>query len=380
MKAGDSMVKKQKIRMIGLILLCMCLAFGCSKSEEDIARTEEVKQFETIYGSTERLETQGEKILPVIQETEENSSFEVHFIDVGQADATLILCDDEAMLIDGGNTKDSSLIYTYLKEHNVDVIDYMICTHAHEDHVGGLAGALNYAQVGTVYAPVTSFDSEAFGDFLKYVQRQNRTVTIPDVNTEFMFGTARCTIFGVNTIEGDDPNNTSIVLRVDYGETSFLFSGDNETIVEEIILKSGADINCTVIKVPHHGSDTSLSDGWLRSANPQYAVISVGENNSYGHPSESTLKKLENAGVQIYRTDLRGHIVCRSDGQTVIFETESAKNPGEYSYVLNTNTMKFHYPECSSVNQMKEKNKAYVVSSREELLQQGYAPCGNCHP
>lgn len=347
------MLKKQKIRIIVLVLLSVCLLFGCSISDEETRKT-------TI--------------------SLENSSFEVHFLDVGQADSTLILCDDQAMLIDGGNTKDSSLIYAYLKEHDVAHLNYVIGTHAHEDHIGGLAGALNYATVDKVYCPVTEYDSEAFADFLKYVQKQNCSVIVPEINESFSLGFATCIFLGVNVFDGDNSNNTSIALRVDYGETSFVFSGDNETVVEEKILQSGADVQCTVIKVPHHGSDTSLSNEWLNAANPEYAVISVGENNSYGHPSESTLKKLEGAGVQIYRTDLQGHIVCKSDGEKVSFETASIENPGEYSYVVNVNTKKFHYPDCFSVNQMKEKNKVYTVSSREELVRQGYEPCGNCHP
>lgn len=252
---------------------------------------------------------------------EVNGTLEVHYIDVGQADATLIMTDGHNMLIDGGNTEDSSLIYTYLKEKNVTKLDYMICTHAHEDHVGGLAGALNYAEVETVYCPVKYYDTETFYDFAKYVKIQGKEIIVPEAGTEFDLGEAKCKILGVNT-EDDDPNNTSIVLKVQYGATSFLFSGDAEQSVENAILDNGYNASCTVLKVPHHGSDTSLSYRWLREAMPEYAVISVGENNSYGHPHENVLSKLQDAGVTVYRTDEQGHVVCKSDGENVVFEME----------------------------------------------------------
>ena len=324
-------------------------------------------------------------------------SLEVHFIDVGQADATLVMCGGENMLIDGGNVGDSSLIYSYLREHNVAHLDYMIATHAHEDHIGGLAGALNYADVGTVYSPVKTFDTETFGDFKKYVEAQGKRIEIPAAGTTFTLGAATCEILGVNTLD-NDPNNTSIVMRIDYGETSFLLCGDAEKDVEEILLASGADVDCTVLKVPHHGSDSSLSDVWLFMASPEYAVISVGADNDYGHPNERVLTSLIGAGVEIYRTDQMGHIICTSDGKKVSFESEqpgsvssgtygnSEKNKSQNvyedngTYVLNLNSMKFHYPACSSVGKMSEKNKQIVDWSREELMEKGYAPCGSCNP
>ena len=260
--------------------------------------------------------TESEQFIP-----EPGGTFEVHYIDVGQADAALIMSDGHNMLIDGGNTKDSSLIYSYLHEKNVDKLDYMICTHAHEDHVGGLAGALNYAEVETVYCPVKSYDTEAFADFLKYLNKQGKEITIPDEGMKFMLGNAKCTILGLDS-EADNPNNTSIVLKIEYGKTAFLFSGDAERSVENDILDKGYDVSCTVLKVPHHGSETSSSYRWLNAAMPEYAVISVGKDNMYGHPCEETLSRLRDAEVTVYRTDIQGDIICKSDGRKVTFETE----------------------------------------------------------
>ena len=174
----------------------------------------------------------------------ENSYFEVHFIDVGQADAALVICDDKYMLIDGGNAEDSSIIYTYLKNLEAKHLDYVVATHAHEDHVGGLAGALNYATAGTVYCPVTDHDTETFKDFKKYVEKVGIAITIPNVGDTFNLGSAKVEIVGVNG--GNDVNDTSIVLKVTYGETNFLFTGDAEREAEQTIINAGYDISSTV--------------------------------------------------------------------------------------------------------------------------------------
>ncbi len=160
-------------------------------------------------------------------------SLEVHFIDVGQADAALVICDGHYMLIDGGNAEDSGLVYAYLKEHGAEHLDYMVATHAHEDHVGGLSGALNYASVDAALCPVRSYDSKGFQNMVKYLEKQGKSIAVPRPGDSFDLGSARVEILGP-VQEYDDANNTSIVLRIDCGETSFLFTGDMETGAEEI--------------------------------------------------------------------------------------------------------------------------------------------------
>lgn len=333
-----------------------------------------------------------------------DSTFEIHFIDVGQADAALVLCDGKAMLIDGGDSKDSSLIYAYLKQHDVSHLDYIVATHAHEDHVGGLSGALNYATVGTAFCSATAYDSDAFRDFVKYLGKRNVGITVPSAGDFFKLGSATVQILAPIR-QSDDPNNMSIVLRIVYGETSFLFTGDAEREEEQDILNAGYALESTVLKVGHHGSDTSTTYPFLREIMPQYAVISVGKGNSYGHPTENTLSRLRDADVKVFRTDMQGHIICTSDGKNVSFTVERNKNADTLQpyepvatptptkepepnptqsagrdYVLNTNSKKFHYPDCSSVDTMSEKNKAYYTGTRDELISKGYSPCGNCHP
>lgn len=354
------------------------------------------------------IETQPPETTPVIVEPTipENSTFSIHYIDVGQADAALVECDGQYMLIDGGNKGDSSLIYTVLKNADVSKLDIVVATHAHEDHIGGIPGAYNYTSSDITLCPVTNFDTDAFGDFKKYADSEGGGIRVPSVGDIYTLGSASVEILGVNST--DDANNCSIVLMVTYGETKFLFTGDAEREAEQVILDSGADLAATVLKVGHHGSEGSTTYPFLREIMPKYAVISVGEDNSYGHPTENTLSRLRDADVKVFRTDMQGDIYCTSDGKTVtmsveknanadtltnpikVVETEPAQtetpkdDPVQPSagtdYVLNTNTKKFHYPSCKSVKQMSEQNKSFFTGTRAEVINMGFDPCGNCHP
>ena len=345
------------------------------------------------------------------------SGFKVYFIDVGQADAALVVCDGKTMLIDGGNSADSNLIYSFLQKKGVSHLDYIIATHAHEDHVGGLSGALNYATVGTVYCPVKSYSSNAFNNFAKNVEKQGKSITVPSRGAQFSLGGASCTVLAVNT--SSDTNNSSIVLRIVYGSTSFLFTGDAEREVEQAMINRGVPLKSTVLKVGHHGSYTSTSYQFLWNVMPDYAVISCGKGNSYGHPHDEVLSRLRDADVYLFRTDLQGDITCTSNGSSVSFsvsrnwnanvfgdvgnnstqppaETEpEATEPAETTppateppadetegmdYVLNTNSMKFHDPNCEWAQKISDRNRADYTGSREDLIAQGYSPCGGCNP
>lgn len=251
----------------------------------------------------------------------EGSTMQVHFMDVGQADAALVLCDGEAMLIDGGNKEDSSLLYSYLQAHEVTHLNYVVGTHAHEDHIGGLSGALHAASADVIMCPVTDYDSEAFRDFRKTVQNIGCSITVPKAGDCFPLGAAQVEILHCDPTN-DNPNNTGIVLRITHGETSFLFTGDAEREVEEAIMDAGIDVQSTVLKVGHHGSGTSTGYRFLYEVQPAYGVISVGADNDYGHPHDSVTSRLRDADVTVYRTDRNGDIVCISDGNTVTFITE----------------------------------------------------------
>jgi len=364
---------------------------------------------------------QSEEITPPVVEIPKSvvpsadSSFSIHFIDVGQADAALVECDGHYMLIDGGNKGDSNTIYSVLKKAEVEKLDIVVASHEHEDHVGGLPGAFNYTTADLTLCPVTSGESKAFEDFKKYADKNGNGITVPSVGDEFSLGSAEIEILGVNSTY--DKNNTSIVLMITYGETSFLFTGDAERDAEQVILSSGADLSATVLKVGHHGSDTSTTYPFLREIMPEYAVISVGDGNSYGHPTDDTLSRLRDADVKVFRTDIQGDIYCTSDGRTVTMsasrntdantleapsfvvevqppvtqqqepqvqetpapEIETPTSTG-ITYILNTNSKKFHYSDCGSAGRISEKNKDVFTGTRDELIARGYSPCGNCDP
>lgn len=343
---------------------------------------------------------------------EQKELLTVTFLDVGQGDASVLQCGGQTMMIDGGKAKASSYIYSWLKKNQISYLDVMVATHTDADHIGGLPGALNYAKVGTAYCPVTSGTTKTFQSFVRYLKNQGKSITIPKAGDEFSLGGAQVRILGPTNPQAEG-NNSSIVLKVTFGDTSFLFTGDAEREEEQELLESGYDLESTVLKVGHHGSDTSTSYLFLRTVNPQYAVISVGADNTYGHPTEAVLSRLRDADVKTCRTDLQGTITAVSDGKKVTFQTErnadintlgnagpgqkdepgqknkavssagkaaASDSSAEKTYVLNTNTHKFHDPDCSSVSQMKEKNKRIVTESRDQIIADGYDPCGRCHP
>lgn len=322
----------------------------------------------------------------------------VTWLDVGQGDAAVIQCSGQSMLIDGGKPEKSSYIYAWLQQHSLSYLDVIVATHVDADHIGGLSGALNYASVGTAYCPETTGTTETFQSFVKYLAQRGKQITVPTAGETFALGGAQIQILGP-LHRAEDSNDNSIVLKVSFGATSFLFTGDAERAEEQDLLNSGVNLQSTVLKVGHHGSDTSTSYPFLRAVAPQYAVISVGAGNSYGHPTEAVLSRLRDAGVTTFRTDMQGEITAVSDGQTINFSTaknavaiasanagggnaDGAAGAGTTagSYVLNTNSHKFHLPSCSSVETISPKNRKDVNESREQIISEGYAPCKRCNP
>ncbi len=252
--------------------------------------------------------------------------------------------------------------------------------------MGGLSGALSQFPADTVYCSVTEYSSTAFSNFVKYTEAQGLSITVPSPGDQWTVGDGLVTVLGPQE-EYDDANDTSIILRLDYGDTSFLFTGDAEYTSEQDMLDAGVDLSATVLKVGHHGSSSSTGYQFLREVNPQYAVIQCGLDNSYGHPHDEVLSRLRDADVTLYRNDLQGNIIATSDGSTVTFETttgvDAVTNPTaptvdeDITYIGNLNSHVFHLPSCSSLPA--EQNQT-TFSSREDAVDAGYTPCGRCTP
>lgn len=310
-------------------------------------------------------------------------NLELHFIDVGQGDAALILCEGHAMLIDGGTSKNSNRIYTYLQKHHVDHLDYIIATHPHDDHVGGLAGALNAAQADRALCSVSTAEGRAFESFLKYLDLQGTEIEIPIAGESFSLGSAFFTVLGP-TRESENMNDNSLVLHLQYGTFSALLTGDAETGEEQDLLSSAADLKSDLLKVGHHGSSNASSEAFLSAVSPKIAVISCGKDNEYGHPAEQTLTRLKLVGSEILRTDQSGDIVVtvKPDGSFAYTGVAAAAAQAieNVSYIINTNSGKFHDPHCPSAQDIRPENRLETNADRETLISQGYTSCGRCKP
>lgn len=318
-------------------------------------------------------------------EPADGEGLSILFLDVGQADSMLLQCGGEAMLVDGGNVGDSNTVAAVLsKQEGLDRLDYIVCTHAHEDHGGGIPGALHTLPAGHLLAPVDECDSRYFQNMKKAAAEQGLEIEIPTPGDTFSIGSAEVEVLGPLK-EYSETNNTSLVLMVTYGETRFLLTGDMEAEAEKDLVESGRDLDADLLKVGHHGSGGSSSYVFLRAVTPEYAVIQCGADNDYGHPHEETLSRLRDAGAKVYRNDLQGDIWAYSDGTSITITTarnqDAETNPAAGTvpdyYIGNANSKKFHRPDCSGLPD--EKNRVRF-DTRPEAVAAGYSPCGICKP
>ena len=246
-----------------------------------------------------------------------NNKLEIYFFDVGQADSILIKENDKTVLIDAGNDEDGDNLVDYIKNDiGLDHINIIVGTHPHEDHVGGLDSIINSFKVDKIYLPNIINTTKNFEDLLDSVNNNNLKISIPKIGDTFNLDDM---MFEVVYVDKDqyNLNDSSIVLRLDYFKTSYLFMGDASSKVENKILDKNIDVD--LLKVGHHGSNYSTSSKFLNKVSPKYAIIEVGKNNDYNHPSVSTLKRLENENVLVYRTDKDGTIKAISDGKYIEF-------------------------------------------------------------
>jgi len=326
----------------------------------------------------------------------DENAVEVHVIDVGQGDSILIKSGELAMLIDAGETKSGEIVTNYLKNIGVSKLEYLIGTHPHEDHIGGLSSIIQTFGVKTIIMPKVVSTTKTFDELLDLIKEKGLKVTSPIVGQEYTLDKATFEILAPAK-KYKDINDNSVVIRLSHGENDFLFTGDIGKKTEKDILNETKDLDAEVLKVAHHGSKSSTSSEFLKTVNPKYAAICVGENNQYGHPDPETIKRIESVGASTYRTDLNGSIVFKSDGSNITVTTTkqptessngapqnkilpqanngSGSTPGETCYIGNKNSKKLHRPTCYT---LPLKQNQINIKSIEEAKKLGYKPCKNC--
>lgn len=422
-------MKNRTLRWISLLCLLVFILSCCGVSgKNEGSDSEAVSITESDVQSSQAATESGEHHSEVVNTTvnqeietlkaeSEPEQMNVHFLDVGQGDCTLITCGDKSMLIDAGPDSAGTKVQYYLLDHNIHKLDYVIMTHPDADHIGGMDVVLTKFDCSTVMMVNDENDTDAYRDVLSALEFKSYKTIEPVSKSKYELGDTCFTIIRSDDYESSD-NDKSIICYLEYGNTSFLFPGDAENIGEKAIIESG--IKADVYKAGHHGSETSSSDELLDSVRPSYAVISCGAENSYGHPHEETLERLKSRSINTFRTDEQRDIIAVSDGteirwstapsttwtpgvpKVVAIETETETETQKYeqpivdvpavpsndsesqadvfSYVLNTNSKKFHLPSCDSVRDMKAKNRKDVNWSRDAVIEAGYQPCKRCNP
>lgn len=313
----------------------------------------------------------------------------IHFIDVGQADCILIqTASGKNMLIDAGNNADSQTILTYLRDKKVNTIDVLVGTHPHEDHIGSLDEVIRNIDVKSIYMPEVTANTDAFLSVLQAIKDKGLKISTPipwsKVNLD---NQVDITVLAPNSDKYEDTNDYSVVLKIVYKNTSFLLTGDAEAISEAEMLKRGFNLKADVLKVGHHGSSNSTTAAFLKVVSPQHAIISVGKDNSYGHPAVDTLQRIAANNTVIYRTDEVGTIIVTSDGNAVKVDKKAssikphAPPPSTISsgtsdgkvYITKTGT-KYHNNGCRYLSQSK------IEMDIEAAVASGYTACSVCKP
>lgn len=346
----------------------------------------------------------------------------IHIIDVDQGDSILIQSGEESLLIDAGENNMGDRVVSYLNSVGISTLNYVIGTHPHSDHIGGLDVVINEFQVEKVILPPAEHSTKTYEDVLTAISKKGLKITKPVVGTEYHIGNAIFQIIAPNSEEYNDLNDYSVGIRLVYGDTSYVFAGDADAIAEEEMCNNGLDISADVLKLNHHGSSYSNNKDFIDAVSPTYAVISVGTGNSYGHPHKEVLEDMQQRGIEVYRTDYLGTIVITSDGNDITFQTGSnsvqfnenvsgdtqgAKENSSYEVndieSVEANDIESYDEETKQDMSMDDSNeskieKVYVTASGtkyhregcgylkgtysslslEEAVEEGYTPCSRC--
>lgn len=249
----------------------------------------------------------------------DNKTMKVHYIDVGQGDSILIQVNDKNMLIDCGPRDGKDKLFSYLESQNITKLDYIVATHPHEDHIGNMADVIRKYDVGKFYAPKVEHTTKTFEKMIEALVKKNLKITTIKAGTNSidLGENTKVSVVAPNKDTYDDLNNYSPIIKIEYGNNSFLFTGDAESKSEKEVLKKGYDVKADVLKLGHHGSSTSTSKEFFEAVNPSIGVISLASDNKYGHPHKETLNLLKDKKTRVYRTDVDGTIVLSSDGNKI---------------------------------------------------------------
>ena len=309
------------------------------------------------------------------------SNMKIHYIDVGQGDSELIQVDNKNILIDAGCNDSKAL--NYLKSLGINKLDYVIATHPHEDHIGGMTSVINNFKIGEFYAPKVNHTTKTFENMIKALQNKGIKLTAPNSGDILNVGNATMQFLAPNSSTYKDLNNYSIACKLKYGNTSYVFMGDAEALSEGEILAKQLDISASVLKLGHHGSHSSTSQAFLDKVNPKYAIVSCGKGNDYGHPHQETINKLNSKNIQTLRTDISGTIIATCDGNNISFNvnisestienTNNSKTKSNNVWVANKTAKVYHSNKnCSSMKTPSE-------ISLEDAQAKGLKPCSKCN-
>lgn len=300
--------KRKRKKNISITLFLMLLAFLYGFYFNEINKTFALMYDE--YGNALLKDPKEEKEKLV----DNDNTLKIYYLDVGQADSILIDSNNEYMLIDGGNNNDGPLLVKYFQELGIKDIKYIVGTHPHEDHIGGIDEVINNFNINQIFIPDAITTTKTFEDLLDSIERKNLTFTVPTINNTYTLGESIIKIIYTGT-DTSDLNNSSIIIKLTYKKTSYLFTGDATNITEKKILNK--DIKSDVLKIGHHGSKYSSTENFIKKVNPKYAIISVGKGNKYGHPNIETINLLNKYNIKTYRTDELGTILLTSDGNNI---------------------------------------------------------------
>ncbi len=382
-----------------ILLLCLLTLFAfVSCTENPISQTNPTSLSDPAFGFSEAAQT-----LSSAASSQEDAEklLTVHYFDVGQGDSAFIeLPNGTCMLIDASESKYGQQIVDSIRALGYERIDYVIATHPHADHIGGMKKVLESFSIGCIYLPDVSANTSTYIKLVETILDRNIEAKIAQAGVTVLSDESislRGELLAPKKINKEDQNQNSAVLLLTYGQNRFLFMGDADTEIENTL---GTDVRCDVLKVGHHGSSTSSGSSFLSIARPTYAIISCGTDNSYCHPHIEALERLAQCGATVLRTDLLGTVRVLSDGTNVraeydekspsqpsessqsqtVSETCSESKPTDVLWVLNTSSKKIHSPNCKNVKSISKKNYAESSESLESLLAKGYTACGFCKP